>query len=78
MYWAEVVAAQDKDPSLKERFQLFADTLHSNEDKINEELLAAQGKPVDLGGYYSPDPELTAKAMRPSATFNAALNVLVS
>ena len=78
MYWAEAVAAQDQDPSLKERFQAFADTLHSNEDAINEELLAAQGKPVDVGGYYSPDPELTAKAMRPSATFNAALEVLVS
>ena len=78
MYWAEAVAAQDQDPSLKERFQAFADTLHSNEDAINEELLTAQGKPVDVGGYYSPDPELTAKAMRPSATFNAALEVLVS
>ena len=78
MYWAEAVAAQDHDPSLKERFQVFAETLHSNEDKINEELLAAQGEPVDVGGYYSPDPELTAKAMRPSATFNAALEVLVN
>ncbi|MDG1231704.1 MAG: NADP-dependent isocitrate dehydrogenase [Pseudomonadales bacterium] len=78
MYWAEAVATQDQDPSLKERFQMFAETLHSNEDKINEELLAAQGEPVDVGGYYSPDPELTAKAMRPSATFNAALEVLVN
>ena len=78
MYWAEAVAAQDHDPSLKERFQVFAETLHSNEDKINEELLAAQGEPVDVGGYYSPDPALTAKAMRPSATFNAALEVLVN
>ena len=48
------------------------------ECEINEELLAAQGEPVDVGGYYSPDPELTAKAMRPSATFNAALEVLVN
>jgi len=78
MYWAEAVAAQDHDPSLKERFQVFAETLHSNEDKINEELLAAQGEPEDVGGYYSPDPALTAKAMRPSATFNAALEVLVN
>jgi len=78
MYWAQAVAAQDQDPSLKERFQVFAETLQNNEDKINEELLAAQGEPVDVGGYYSPDPILTAKAMRPSATFNAALNVLVS
>ncbi len=77
MYWAEAVAAQDKDPSLKERFQLLADTLHEQEDTINQELLAAQGSPVDVGGYYSPDPELAAKAMRPSQTFNKALAVLV-
>ncbi len=78
MYWAEAVAAQDQDSSLKERFQVFAETLHQNEDTINEELLAAQGEPVDVGGYYSPDPGLTLKAMRPSPTFNAALEVLVS
>ncbi|MBT5702790.1 MAG: NADP-dependent isocitrate dehydrogenase [Gammaproteobacteria bacterium] len=78
MYWAQAVAAQDHDPSLKERFQLFAETLQHNEDKINEELLTAQGEPVDVGGYYSPNPELTSTAMRPSATFNAALEVLVS
>ena len=78
MYWAEAVSAQDQDPSLKERFEVFAETLHKSEDKINEELLAAQGEPVDVGGYYSPDPELTSKAMRPSATLNAALEVLVN
>lgn len=78
MYWAQAVAAQDQDPSLKERFKLFAETLEHNENKINEELLAAQGEPVDVGGYYSPDPELTTKAMRPSATFNTALEVLVN
>ncbi len=78
MYWAEAVAAQDQDSSLKERFQVFAETLHQNEDTINEELLAAQGEPIDVGGYYSPDPGLTSKAMRPSPTFNAALEVLVS
>ena len=78
MYWAQAVAAQDQDPSLKGRFQIFAETLQSNEDTINKELLAAQGVAVDVGGYYSPDPELTAKAMRPSATFNTALEVLIS
>jgi isocitrate dehydrogenase len=78
MYWADAVAAQDADPSLKEKFQTLADTLHANEDKINEELLAAQGAPVDVGGYYSPDPALTAKAMRPSATLNAALDALMA
>ncbi len=77
MYWAEAVAAQDDDPSLKEKFQTLADTLLANEDKINQELLAAQGEPVDVGGYYSPNPELAAKAMRPSATFNAALTALM-
>ncbi|MBO6658503.1 MAG: NADP-dependent isocitrate dehydrogenase [Pseudomonadales bacterium] len=78
MYWAEAVAAQDADPSLKDKFQTLADTLHANEDKINEELLAAQGAPVDVGGYYSPVPELTSKAMRPSATLNAALDALMA
>lgn len=78
MYWAEAVAAQDADPSLKDKFQTLADTLLANEDKINEELLAAQGAPVDVGGYYSPVPELTAKAMRPSATLNAALDALMA
>lgn len=78
MYWAEAVAAQDSDPSLKEKFQTLADTLLSNEDKINEELLAAQGEPVDVGGYYFPNPALAAKAMRPSTTLNTALEVLTS
>jgi len=78
MYWAEAMAAQDEDPSLKEKFAAFAKTLHDNEDKINEELLAAQGEPVDVGGYYQPDAELASKAMRPSATFNAALEVLIA
>ena len=78
MYWAEAIAAQGQDPSLKEKFQTLADTLQASEDRINEELLAAQGKPVDLGGYYSPDPELAARAMRPSATFNAALDALLA
>ncbi|MGV0035612.1 MAG: NADP-dependent isocitrate dehydrogenase [Candidatus Azotimanducaceae bacterium WSBS_2022_MAG_OTU7] len=67
------------DSSLKERFRAFVYILlHQNEDTINEELLAAQGEPIDVGGYYSPDPGLTSKAMRPSPTFNAALEALVS
>ncbi|MFT7218427.1 MAG: isocitrate dehydrogenase [Candidatus Azotimanducaceae bacterium] len=78
MYWAQAVAAQDQDPSLKEKFQTLADTLLSNEGKINEELLAAQGSPVDVGGYYLPNPTMAAKAMRPSAILNAALDVLTS
>ena len=78
MYWAEAVAAQDDDPTLKERFKTLADTLNANKDKINQELLAAQGNPVDVGGYYLPVPDLAAAAMRPSATLNAALEALVS
>lgn len=78
MYWAEAVAAQDQDPALKGKFQTLADTLLANEDKINEEMLAAQGKPVDIGGYYSPDLALAEKAMRPSKTFNAALDALIA
>ena len=73
MYWADALAAQDDDPSLKGRFGKFAGHLKDNEDRINEELLAAQGNPVDFGGYYRPNDELADKAMRPSATLNAAL-----
>lgn len=78
MYWAEAMAAQDQDPSLKQKFARLAETLHANEDLINQELLAAQGAPVDVGGYYAPDPELAAKAMRPSQTLNDALAELVA
>ena len=77
-YWAEAMAAQDQDPSLKEKFATLAKTLQENEDKINEEMLAAQGEPVDVGGYYQPNPALASKAMRPSETFNKALEVLVA
>ncbi len=77
MYWAEAVAAQDQDPSLKERFGVFAKTLADNEDQINRELLAAQGSPVDVGGYYMPDDTKVNAAMRPSNTFNDALNMVM-
>ena len=53
-----------------------AKTLADNEAKINAELIAAQGKPVDMGGYYHPNFDKTSKAMRPSATFNAALDAI--
>ena len=76
MYWAEALAEQDQESALKDSFRTLADTLHRNEDEINRELLAAQGGPVDIGGYYQPDPELAASIMRPSATFNAALDAL--
>ncbi|MGO9485359.1 MAG: NADP-dependent isocitrate dehydrogenase [Rhodomicrobium sp.] len=76
MYWAQALAAQTKDADLQARFAPLAKTLTENEAKINAELIAAQGKPVDTGGYYLPDFEKTSKAMRPSATLNAALATL--
>ena len=76
MYWAQALAAQTRDKELQARFSPLAKTLTENEAKINAELMAAQGKPVDTGGYYLPDSNKTAKAMRPSATFNAALAAL--
>jgi isocitrate dehydrogenase len=73
MYWAQALAAQTKDKELQARFAPLAKALTENEAKINAELIAAQGKPVDMGGYYHPDFDKTSRAMRPSATFNAAL-----
>jgi len=74
MYWAEAVAAQTKDKDLAARFAKVAKQLQENEAKINEELIGAQGKPQDIGGYYMPDPVKTEKAMRPSATLNAIID----
>jgi isocitrate dehydrogenase len=76
MYWAEALAAQSKDKELASRFSSVAKQLAGNEEKINSELIAAQGKPVDMGGYYQPDPVKTEKAMRPSATFNALIDAM--
>ena len=72
-YWAEELAAQSDDKALAEHFAGLAKTLADNEDKIVAELIEVQGSPVDIKGYYHPDSELTGKAMRPSATLNAAL-----
>ena len=74
LYWAQALAAQDEDAELKARFAPVARALEENEAKISKELLAAQGQPVDLGGYYLPDDERAAKAMRPSPTFNAIID----
>jgi isocitrate dehydrogenase len=71
MYWARALADQAKSAGLRARFAKAAAELESSESKIVAELLAVQGKSVDLGGYYRPSPELTAKAMRPSYTLNA-------
>jgi isocitrate dehydrogenase len=76
MYWAQALAAQTKDADLQARFAPLAKTLTENEAKITAELIAAQGKPQDTGGYYAPDFEKTSKAMRPSETLNAALAAL--
>ena len=70
MYWAEALAAQDDDAALKARFEKVATAMKENEKKIADELLAAQGSPVDIGGYYVIDFDKTTAAMRPSATLN--------
>ena len=74
LYWAQALAGQTKDKDLQVRFAKLAQQLGENEEKINQELLAAQRKPQDLGGYYDPDPEKTSKGMRPSVTLNAILD----
>ena len=73
MYWAQAMAEQNADPELQKRFAPLARKLAENESKIVQELNSVQGSPVDIGGYYAPNPDLASKAMRPSATFNAAL-----
>ena len=73
LYWAQALAAQTKDAELQARFKRLAETLAKNEAKINGELIGAQGKPVDIGGYYLPDAAKLSAAMRPSATLNAAI-----
>ena len=76
LYWAEALSAQTQDMELQKRFNTVYEQLKSNETKIVEELLAAQGSPVDVGGYYLPDDTLAAKAMRPSATYNAIIDAM--
>ncbi len=76
LYWAQALAARDNSSPLAARFRPLADALAAAEAKINAELIAAQGKPVDTGGYYLPDTAKTSAAMRPSATLNAALAAL--
>jgi len=76
MYWAQALAAQTKDKALQARFAPVAAALAKDQEKIAAELLAAQGKPVDIGGYYHPDDAKANAAMRPSATFNAVIDAL--
>ncbi|RKD18625.1 isocitrate dehydrogenase, NADP-dependent [Pelobium manganitolerans] len=73
LYWAQALAAQNKDAALKAKFEPLAKALADNESKISAELIEAQGKAQDIGGYYNPNDELASKAMRPSATLNNAL-----
>jgi isocitrate dehydrogenase len=74
LYWAQALAAQDEDAVLRDRFAPVAAQLAEQEETITAELLAAQGEPVDIGGYYLPDGELAARHMRPSPTFNAIID----
>ncbi len=73
LYWAEALAAQTKDAELAAKFAPVAKTLADQEAQINEELIAAQGQAQEIGGYYFPNDDLASKAMRPSATLNAAI-----
>ena len=77
MYWAQALAAQTKDAELAATFAPIAEAMTANEAKINEELIAAQGKPQEIKGYYHPDFDATSKAMRPSQTLNAIIAQLV-
>ena len=76
MYWAQELASQTEDPELAGRFAPLAAALTGSEEAIVAELAAVQGSPVDVGGYYQPNVELASAAMRPSATFNAALDLI--
>jgi isocitrate dehydrogenase len=76
LFWAEALAGQSDESDLQSQFLGLAKTLRDNEEKIAQELIAAQGKPVDLNGYYLPSVEKATAAMRPSQTFNQTLDSL--
>jgi isocitrate dehydrogenase len=76
LYWAQALASQTADKKIAEKFQKIAKDLADNEKTIDQELLAAQGKPQDVGGYYHPDDAKAAKAMRPSATLNRIIDAI--
>jgi isocitrate dehydrogenase len=76
MYWAQALAIQNKDAELQARFTKVAADLEANEAKINEEMIAAQGKPVNIGGYFRPDLAMAEKALRPSATLNKIIDAM--
>jgi isocitrate dehydrogenase len=76
LYWAEALAAQDKDKELKARFAPVAKALGDKAAEIDASLIAVQGKPVDMGGYYHPDKAKVGAAMRPCAALNAIIDAL--
>ena len=76
LYWAQALANQDKDAELSARFSKVAQEMADKEDKILQELIDCQGQPMEIGGYYIPDDDMTAKAMRPSATLNAIIDAI--
>lgn len=76
MYWAQALAAQDDDAELKDKFTEIASALTENEGDIVKEMIAVQGSPIDIGGYYNPDFSKVSAAMRPSATFNNIMDKL--
>jgi isocitrate dehydrogenase len=76
LYWAQALAAQTADKNIAEKFSKIAKDLTDNAAKIDQELLAAQGKPQDVGGYYHPNDENASRAMRPSATFNTIIDAI--
>ncbi|WP_431797565.1 NADP-dependent isocitrate dehydrogenase [Microbacterium kunmingense] len=74
LYWAQELARQSADPELAAAFAPIAEALAENEQRIVDELVAVQGSPVEIGGYYRPDPERVEKVMRPSATLNGIID----
>ncbi len=76
LYWARELASQDEDPELASQFEALAERLKDNEERIVSELREVEGSPVDIGGYYRPDPDAATGAMRPSDTFTGALQAI--
>jgi isocitrate dehydrogenase len=76
-YWAQELAAQEQDPELAAVFAPVAEQLVASSEVIDAELIAVQGRPADIGGYYRPDGAMAATVMRPSATFNAIIDSMV-
>lgn len=78
LFWAEALAEQTDSSALKDRFKHVAAQLRASEARILGELISAEGKPVEIGGYYYPDPFLASQAMRPSATFNSIIDAVLA